>query len=236
MKRDVTSRTKGFDVQKDTVFSKQALFSLLLWLGDTKQTTRWGSWQASGVASLPGRCAPRCATLNTMCNTPPQVDRSTCRNIRRNETRAVGEKTWRLLTLVSPSRQLHFFAAKKIIQPPSLALVVSYAKANDPLLLKIIFLRWIIECASQERDRSYAQSNSSINDIQTYSRRDDRYRKRLLCRARTRIFSKALAGLVADGDPKKKKNQPKPEKPQPEKPKPDKKGDKGSRRVKRPKV
>jgi hypothetical protein len=49
-------------------------------------------------------------------------------------------------------------------------------------------------------------------------------------------FSKALVGPIADGAPKKKENQPKPEKPQPEKPKPDKKGDKGSRRVKRPKV
>src|SRR5689334_20884648 len=98
MKRDVTSRIKGFDVHNDAVLSKQALFSLHSWLGENKLATRWGSWQAGSVASLPGKCA----MLNAICNTPPHLDRSIYRNTRRNETRAVGEKTWRLLTL-SPS-------------------------------------------------------------------------------------------------------------------------------------
>jgi hypothetical protein len=232
MKRDVTSRIKGFDVHNDTVLSKQALFSLPLWLGENKLVTRWDSWQASSVASLPGRCA----MLNEICNTPPHLDRSAYRNTRRSETRAVGEKMWRSLTLVPPSRQLHFFAAKKTIQSPSQDLVASYAEADDTLLIKIVFLRLIVECASQERDRSCSRSGSRINNIQTYSRRDDRYSKHFVCRARMQTVSKARARLIADGDPKKKENQPKPEKTQPEKPKPDRKGEKGSRRVKRPKV
>lgn len=232
MKRDVTSRIKGNDVQNDTVLSKQALFSLRSWLGGNKQATRWGSWQASGVASLPGRCT----TLNAICNTPPQVDRSTYKNARRSETRAVGEKTWRWLTLVPPSRQFHFFAAKKTIQRPSQDLVASYAEADGTLLIKIVFQRLEVACVSLERGRSCSQTSSRIDNIQTYSRRNDRYRKHLVCRARMHTVSKVLASLIVDGDPKKKENQPKPEKPNPEKPKPDKKGDKGSRRVKRPKV
>jgi len=232
MKRDVTSHIKGIDVHNDTVLSKQALFSLHPWLGENKQATRWDSWQASGVASLPGRCA----MLNAICNTPPHLDRSTYRNTRRNETRAGGEKTWRLLTLVPPSRQLHFFAANKTIQLPSQDLVVPYAEANDTLHIKFVFQRLVVECASQERDRSCSQSGSKIDHIQTYGCRYDRCGKHLVCRVRMHTVSKARARLIADGDQKKKENQPKPEKPQPEKPKPDRKGDKGSRRVKRPKV
>lgn len=47
---------------------------------------------------------------------------------------------------------------------------------------------------------------------------------------------KTLLWLIAESNSKKQEKQPKPEKPKPEKPKPDRKDDKGSRRVKRPKV
>jgi hypothetical protein len=150
--------------------------------------------------------------------------------------RAVGEKTWWLLTLVPFSRQLQFLAAKKTIQHPSQDLVASYAETDDTLLIKIVLLRLIVGCISQKRDRSCSRSTSRGNNIQTYSCRDDRYRKHFVYRARMQTVSTARGMLIADSDQKKKENQPKPEKPQPEKPKPDRKGDKGSRRVKRPKV
>lgn len=175
-------------------------------------------------------------TMHTIPNTPPQVDISACRNIRRNETRAVGETKRGPLALVIPSRLLHFFAVKKTIQLRSSNLVAPCAEVDDLPISEIVFLRLAAACASQERDCSCYRPDARINEVQTCRRHDDRYRKRLVWRAKMHTISTPLVESGAEDDKKKKENQPKPEKPKPEKPKPDRKGDKGSRRVKRPKV
>jgi hypothetical protein len=84
------------------------------------------------------------------------------------------------------------------------------------------------DISAPESDSWYYRRDLAIENIQTYRCLDDIYSGYTLCQVR-----KTSVALVADGEQKKKEEDPRKK---PEKQKPDKKDDRGSRRVKRPKV
>jgi hypothetical protein len=81
---------------------------------------------------------------------------------------------------------------------------------------------------AQRSDSWYCQRDLAIENIQMYCCLDDMCYIRTVLRAR-----RTSVAFVADGAQKKKEEDPRKK---PEKQKPDKKDDRGSRRVKRPKV
>jgi hypothetical protein len=133
-------------------------------------------------------------------------------------------------------------------------LVAFYAGTGDILTVEISFQGLFVECAfrmsriclpeqrfflqpiSYERKRSCYQPGSGITDVQMCHYPTNIYKSNDVCRAGKHILLKRLVGSISEGDQKKNGNQPKPGKPKPEKPKPDRKDDKGSQRVKRPKI
>jgi hypothetical protein len=86
---------------------------------------------------------------------------------------------------------------------------------------------------AQESDSWYCQRDLAIENVQMYRCLDDISSSCVVYRARKPAVLKTPVPLVADGGQKKKEEDPRKK---PEKQKPDKKDDKGSRRVKRPKV
>ena len=77
---------------------------------------------------------------------------------------------------------------------------------------------------------------SGIRDSQLHHPLDTMYGSSDVRRARRQSVPKILGGSLSEEDQKENGKQPKPGKRKPEKPTPERKGDKGSRRVKRPKV
>jgi hypothetical protein len=147
-----------------------------------------------------------CSIQDATRNTPPQIDISTYRDKRRGETRTSGEREWRPFAPVFSYRLLYLSATKKTLQLLAQVLVASYR----PI--------------------------SSIRDSHLHYHLDTMYGSSDVRRARRQSVLKILDGSLSEEDHKEDGKQPKPGTQRPEKPKPERKGDKGSRRVKRPKV
>ncbi len=165
--------------------------------------------------------------LDAMCNTPPQVDISPCRNIRRR-SRSTAIEVWGsgTLTLLILPKSSTISSSEKVIAHASRYEIVRFVTSLifiDLLTFLYILLLWY----------------PLFTDVRTYFRPADRQRRTGGQRTAPHRIFEGLSRPTSEGDQKKGGNQPgpaKPEKPKPEKPKPQREGDKGKRKGKGPRT